>query len=59
MSILKVKLMRKDDFFKTPRLFETSPEEIASDWKMYKNSLSELKEQERERIKLKNKLTIK
>ncbi len=51
--------MRKDDFFKTPRLFETSPEEIASDWKMYKNSLSELKEQERERIKLKNKLTIK
>lgn len=57
MKILEIKTINKDDFVKTNRLFETIPEEIEQDWKRYKQHLSELKKNERER-KIKRKLRL-
>jgi len=34
-----MKIMRKEDFVNTNRLFETTPEEIENDWKIYQRSI--------------------
>jgi hypothetical protein len=34
-----MKIMKKEDFVNTNRLFETTPEEIENDWKIYQRSI--------------------
>jgi hypothetical protein len=36
MKIIKDRYIKKEDFFKTIRLFEVSEKEIENDWKIYK-----------------------
>ena len=51
MNVLKIKLMKKEEFFNTNRLFETTPQEITEDWKKYKEHISIIKRNERLRRK--------
>ncbi len=52
MNVLKIKLMKKEDFVNTNRLFETTPEEIEQDWKRYVEQLNTVKKNERLRRKV-------
>jgi len=53
MDVLKIKLMKKEDFVNGNRLFETTPEEIEEDWKKYKEHIKTIKTNERLRRKFK------
>lgn len=53
MDVLKIKLMKKEDFVNTNRLFETTPEEIEEDWIRYVEHIKTIKKNERLRRKFK------
>jgi hypothetical protein len=53
MDVLKIKLMNKEDFVDTNRLFEITPEEIEEDWRRYVEHITTIQRNERLRRKLK------
>jgi hypothetical protein len=48
-----MKIMKKEDFVNTNRLFETTPEEIENDWKIYQRSIMVIRKNAQDLNKMK------
>jgi hypothetical protein len=48
-----MKIMKKEDFVNTNRLFETTPEEIENDWKIYQRSITVIRKNAQDLNKMK------
>ncbi len=48
-----MKIMKKEDFVNTNRLFETTPEEIENDWKIYQRSIMVIRKNSQDLNKMK------